>query len=105
MPSAVAEFEHALAANQSDVEALAATTAERPGTVTSDPEPSTSDTPPAPQAVEAVSVDEVAQCIYYADPFPDLGGPLNWCHLASSVKEKHRRQARALLAKFRMEGR
>lgn len=34
----------ALAAeNQSDVEALAATTAERPGTVTSDPEPSTSD--------------------------------------------------------------
>lgn len=33
----------ALAANQSDVEALAATTAERPGTVTSEPEPSTSD--------------------------------------------------------------
>jgi hypothetical protein len=32
-----------LAANQSDVEALAATTAERPGTVTSEPEPSTSD--------------------------------------------------------------
>jgi hypothetical protein len=31
----------------SDVEALAATTAERPGTVTSEPEPSTSDTAPA----------------------------------------------------------
>lgn len=93
------------AANQSDVEALAATTAERTGTVTSEPEPSTSDTPPAPQAVEAVSVEEVAQCIYYADPFPDLGGPLNWSHLNSSVKEKHRKQARALLAKFKMEGR
>ena len=36
-------IDSALRGNQSDVEAFAATTAERPGTVTSEPEPSTSD--------------------------------------------------------------
>ena len=126
------------AANQSDVEALAATTAERPGTVTSEPEPSTSDpdwkqdqaettrikpgpsdtqdeylagimkhaylhdgdTPPATQAVEAVSVEpgpsevnvETIAALLYEAANPTMKWSYLWPsrnHLHAAVKQRY----------------
>lgn len=101
------------AANQSDVEALAATTAERPGTVTSEPEPSTSDTPPAPQAVEAVGVDTIAR-ICADDLVPIIETATRVANRTGNTFVIDRQKVatmiaghfnRALLAKFKMEGR
>jgi len=101
------------AANQSDVEALAATTAGRPGTVTSEPEPSTSDTPPAPQAVDAVSVDTIAR-ICADDLVPIIETATRVANRTGHTFVIDRQKVatmiaghfnRAILAKFKMEGR
>lgn len=62
-----------------------------------------SDTPPAPQAVEAVSVDEVAHVIALSYARNDLE-PSSKVTLALYWDDSQH-AARALLAKFKMEGR